>query len=228
MLKRVPENFSVTLLGKKLFPVSSAKDLGVIFDASLSYDEHVTEVVSKCTSSLCQINRVKHILDTKSLLMAINALVFTKLYYCSTIWANTSKGNVKKLQSVQNFAARIVTGTRKFDHITPSLKQLLWLPVKVSLRYRDITLAFKCINGLAPEYLSKRFNQRLEIHDHAIRNNDMLAIPFYQTATGQRSFLFRAVKLWNDLPDFLKHENNFKNFKTALRSYLFEEFYNES
>ena len=228
MFKRVPENFSVTLLGTKLFPVSSAKDLGVTLDASLSYDEHVTEVVSKCTSILCQINRVKHILDRKSLLMAINALVFTKLYYCSTIWANTSKGNVKKLQSVHNFAARIVTGSRKFHHITPSLKQLLWLTVNAYLRYRDITLAFKCINGLAPEYLCRKFNPGSQIHDRATGKNDMLAIPFYQTATGQRSFLFRAVKLWNDLPDYLKYENNLKNFKTALRSYLFEEFYNES
>ena len=47
ILKRVPENFSVTLLGKKCFSVPFAKDLWVTFDASLSYDEHVTEVLSK-------------------------------------------------------------------------------------------------------------------------------------------------------------------------------------
>ena len=57
MLARVPEGFGVTLLGKEILPSRSANDLGVIVDSRLSFDEHVTEVVSKCTGSLCQINR---------------------------------------------------------------------------------------------------------------------------------------------------------------------------
>ena len=64
MLARVPEGFGVTLLGKEILPSPSAKDLGVIVDSRLSFDVHVTEVVSKCTGSLCQINRVKHLFDT--------------------------------------------------------------------------------------------------------------------------------------------------------------------
>ena len=46
----------------------------------------------------------------------MNALVFSKLFYCSNVWPNTSQGNTKKLQLVQNFAARIVLGLRKYDH----------------------------------------------------------------------------------------------------------------
>ena len=120
-------DFRVTFLDKELQPVSSARDLGVEFDGCLSYDEHITQVVSKCTKSLCLINRVKHILDSRAdLIVIINALVFSKLYYCSSVWANTSKKNIAKLQTVQNFAARIVTGARKYDHITPVLQQLKW------------------------------------------------------------------------------------------------------
>ena len=112
MLRSVPEDFHVTLVGKQLHPVSSAKDLGVTIDASLTYDEHVTNVASSCTASLCQINRIRHILDRQTLTTIINALVFSKLYYCSSVWANTSKKNLEKLQRVQNFAARIITGTK--------------------------------------------------------------------------------------------------------------------
>jgi hypothetical protein len=118
------QDFRVTFHEKELRPVSSARDLGMEFDECLSYDEHITLVVSKCTKSLCQINRVKHILDSRTLIMIINALVVSKLYYCSSVWANTTKKNIAKLQTVQNFAARIVTGTRKYDHITPVLQQL--------------------------------------------------------------------------------------------------------
>ena len=82
----------------------------VQMDATLSYAEHITNTVSACMASLSQINRVKHIFDTRTLLYIINALVFSKLYYCSSVLSNTSKKNICKLQSVQNFAARIVSG----------------------------------------------------------------------------------------------------------------------
>jgi len=86
---------------------NSIGDLAIVSDSTLTYDEHVTQVVSKCTASLCQINRVKHILDKKFLIKKVNALVFSRLYYCSSVWGNTSEKNIAKLQNVQNFAAPI-------------------------------------------------------------------------------------------------------------------------
>ena len=112
-------------------------------------------------------NRAKRTLYRQTLLKAINALVLTKLYYCSTVWGNTSKGNIKKLQSIQNFAACIITGTKKYDRVTPALKQLRWLPVSEQLRYRDIVLAYKCVKGSAPEYLARKFVRRS--HKYQVR-----------------------------------------------------------
>ena len=74
------------------------------------------------------------------LITIINSLVFSKLLYCSSVWANTTKKNIELLQTVQNFAARIVSGTRKFDHVTPILKQLQWLPIIKQLTVRDATM----------------------------------------------------------------------------------------
>ena len=72
--------------------------------------------------------------------------IFSKLYYCSTVWSGTTQKNIKKLQ-VQNFAARIVTGTRKYDHITPALDKLGWLSVYDSLLYRDAIMMYKIVHG---------------------------------------------------------------------------------
>ena len=80
MLQRLPADFHVTLLGKKVTPSPSARDLGLQVDSTLSYDEHVTQTVSSCIGSLCQINRVKHLFDARTLEWVINALVFSKLY----------------------------------------------------------------------------------------------------------------------------------------------------
>ena len=57
MLSRVPEGFAVSLLGKEILPSRSAKSLGVVTNSHLSFDEHVADLVSRCTGSLCQINR---------------------------------------------------------------------------------------------------------------------------------------------------------------------------
>ena len=72
---------------------------------------------------------VKNSFDGKTLEQLISSLVFSKMLYCSTVWSNTSTTNIKKLQLVQNFACKIVTKTRKFDHVTPLLRELDWLSV---------------------------------------------------------------------------------------------------
>jgi hypothetical protein len=122
-------NFRISLLGKEIIPVTSAKDLGVILDSGLTFDRHVQATISSCTSRLGQINRVKHCFYKHTLTIIINSLVFSKLYYCSTVLSNTSQTNLNKVQVVQNFACRIVSGAGKFDHVTPILQALKWLPV---------------------------------------------------------------------------------------------------
>ena len=162
MLSKLSD-FRVTLLEKDIQPSPYVKDLGVTFDQILSFDEHTIKNVSSCMSILGQINRVEHAFDRKTLITIINTLVFSKMFYCSSVWSNTAEKNLKKLQTVQNFAARIVTGTRKYDHITPVLKDLKWLPVKLQLYYRDAVLAYKCMNGHAPSYLSSQFSKRCDV-----------------------------------------------------------------
>ena len=71
-LRKIYFIYFYTLLGKEILPSRSAKDLGVIADSRLSFDEYVTEVVSKCKGSLCQINRVKHLFDRSTLITIIN------------------------------------------------------------------------------------------------------------------------------------------------------------
>ena len=114
-------------------------------------------------SSLTQISHVKHAFDRNQLVTIINALVFSKLPYCSSVWLNTSSKNISKLQAVQNFAARIITGTRKFDHIMPALKELHWVPIKHNPFLHDAILAFKCMTAQAPRYLSDQFTTRIGV-----------------------------------------------------------------
>ena len=96
------------LLGKTISPVLVAKDLGVYLDQCLNYNTEKTKSASTCFLQLVQVNRVKYLLDLKSNVLLINSFVFIKLFYCSSVWGNTVKSNINKLQLERTFAARIV------------------------------------------------------------------------------------------------------------------------
>ena len=77
------------------------------------FHEHIVKTVSSCSSSLAQTNRVKHVFDRSTLTTMINTLVFSKLFYCSSMWSNAADTDLLKLQAVQNFAVRIICVSRK-------------------------------------------------------------------------------------------------------------------
>ena len=139
-------------------------------------------------STLGQINRVKHAFNSELLTIVINALVFSKLLYCSSVWSSISGKNIKKLQYIQNFAARIISGHRKYDHVTPILKELQWIPVKEQLYYRDAVMAFKCMNGMVPEYLSSQFTTKETVSGRITRQSGQLNIPLFTSTIGQKNF----------------------------------------
>ena len=107
--------------------------------------DHITELASSCIFRLSRINRIKHLRDRKTVIFLINAFVFSKLFYCSTVWSNASKQNLNKLLSVKNFACRVISGVRKYDLITEGLKSLKWLSVKDKLLLNICTMVFRIL-----------------------------------------------------------------------------------
>ena len=204
LLRRLPNEIKIPFLGKEIIPVSSAKDLGIILHNNLTYDQHIHQLTSSCMTKICQINRVKNSFDRDTLRAIILTLVLSKFYCCSTVWSNTTATNIKKLQAVQNFACRIITKTKKFEHITPALREIKWLPVSEHLHYRDNVMTFRCTKGLAPTYLSGSFRRRKSIHHYNTRISESLDIPPSKTKSGQRCFLHGVVNIWNNLDQDFK------------------------
>ena len=171
---------------------------------------------------LIMINRIKYLLDKKTILLLIHSFVFNKLLYCSSVWSNTSKKNIKKLQLLQNFAARIVLGLKKYNHISEGLKSLGWLDINHKLKFNKCVMMYKCLNEGAPAYLSQRFKKRSQIHSRTTWNRNDLDLIKCHLATGQQSFSFRGAKAWNELPNSVRDASSLNNFKKNLMK-LFKE-----
>ncbi|XP_072021896.1 uncharacterized protein [Amphiura filiformis] len=130
---------------------------------------------------------------------------------------------------VQNTAARLVLRVSRRDHITPSLKQLHWLPIKQRAIYKILLLAYKALNGMAPEYISDLVE--LYVPTRALRSSSefRLSIPSYATKFyGKRSLAYAAAALWNTLPIHIRRASSTSMFKSQLKTHLFIQHFNQS
>ena len=184
-------------------------------------DVHVTKTVSSCMNQLVQLVELNIFWIAKTLFLLINSFVFSKLFYCSSVWGNTSKRNLHKLQLVQNFAARVVLGLKKFDHISQGRRSLKWLDVTEKVLFNDLVLVFKCVNGLAPDYLGKYFIKRSAVHNKNTRGCNNFVVPRCRLSMGQRAFYFRGPREWNGLADNIKNTKDIDSFKRTLLNNMF-------
>jgi hypothetical protein len=97
---------------------------------------HVTKSCGAAFFSLHNIKRVSSFLPRDKLEMVIHAFVTNRTDYCNSLLYGLPDCELKKVQRVQNAAARLLTSTRKYDHITPVLRELHWLPVKYRIQFK--------------------------------------------------------------------------------------------
>ena len=88
----------------------------------------------------------------------------------------------------------------------------------------QVLLAFKCMTSMAPKYLSNKFIFRGNVSGRATRSLQQLNIPLLKTKTGQRSFSYRIVNIWNNLPSEINLSQCLNSFKRNLRKYLLKDF----
>ena len=150
----------------------------------------------------------------------------TRLDYCNSLLYGVADNQLQRLQSVQNAAARLVTGTRRTEHITPvlqSLHSVHWLPVRQRIVYKLATLIHKCLTGRAPAYLIK-YCRQAGIRRPGMRSADssMLDVPRTRTALGDRSFAVAGPRIWNSLPPSIRDLTlSAGTFARLLKTYLF-------
>ena len=98
---------------------------------------------------LCNIRRIRHLSLSTATALA-NSLVSSKLDYCNSLYSGISQTNLNKLQRIQNSLARNITNTSKYQHITPTLTKLHWLPIKQKIEYKLCLLTYKTLTNQQP------------------------------------------------------------------------------
>ena len=205
-----------------IHPAESVRNLGVMFDSQMRMDKQIRSTVKLSFASLKDMYQIRSCLPTESTKTMVHAFISSRLDYCNSLLYGLPVKQIKKLQAIQNTAARLITHTRKYDHITPVLIELHWLPVQQRIIYKILLFTFKCLHGLAPLYLCDLLTWK---QSRGLRSDNklLLVIPKSKQVTyGDRAFSNAAPRLWNPLPDHVKRSDNVDIFKCRLKTHLFK------
>ena len=223
-----PKNYSLcnsnlTIGDEQIVFNNAAKNLGVFIDEDLSMKYQITNLSRAIYLEIRKLKQISKFVNENCLKTLAASFILSRLDYCNALYKNLPKYQIQKLQKLQNFAAKVVLNKSIYDHVTPCLLELHWLPVSFRIDYKIAVLSFKCINGLAPEYLSNLVEEYVPVRNLRSSSQRKLKSKVTNFKTlSDRSFAFTAPQVWNSLPLFLRVESSLDVFKKNLKTHLFK------
>ena len=148
------KDFCITVGYTTRIPSSSVRNLGVVFDSSLSMTSHISTICRTAYMHLHNISHIRRYLTLDATKALVHAFVTSSLDYGNTLLIGLPRDQINKFLRIQNMAARVITFTPRRDHITPVLKDIHWLPVKCCIEYNILLHVYRCLNGMSPLYLA--------------------------------------------------------------------------
>jgi len=217
----------LTVGGSIVKAADTVRDLGVTLDAQLSMKPHVNGVVRSCFYQLRQLRSVSRSVPADALRTLVHAFITCRIDYCNAVLYGVADAVIRRLQAVLHAAARLLTGVRRNEHITPTLRdELHWLPVKQRVDYKLALTAYDCLHGRCPSYLNDVCIAVSTVAGRAhLRSADRcdLVIPRVRTVRfGRRSFYSAAPSVWNRLPLAIRRSDSRNVFKCRLKSFLYD------
>ena len=135
-----------------------------------------------------------------------------------------NKYQINQIQKLQNFAAKVCLSKSLYEHVTPCLIELHWLPISFRINYKIAVLTFKCLHGLAPTYLSELIEEYHPTRTLRSSSQKLLKKKIVKfEKLGKKSFSFSAPEVWNSLPFYLRNESSLEVFKKNLKTLYFKE-----
>ena len=170
-------SFHLNLPGHVLTPSPFVKMLGMTLDPTLSWEKHISNVVKKCNSILLCLYKIRHHLSPDILNILIQCHAFPHILYCLSVWGGAAACHLHRVQKVVNFGARVVSGVRKYDHISPTLAALGWSSVRELVERRDNIGVYRALRDpRAPAAVRSLFVPRAVVSQRTTRSTEAGAL----------------------------------------------------
>ena len=222
------ESGQMKISGVEIQTSGHIRNLGVIMDASLTFSDHVSKLVRTSYYHLRQLRGIRRSLTTDSCHSLVRALIHSRIDYCNGLMSGVSLQLLDQLDGVMRAAARLILQLPRMSSITSVIRQRLhWLDVGCRIRFKRCVLAYRCLHGTAPVYMSRYI---VPVSSVAGRSNlrsassGLLCVPASKTVFGSRSFAISCPSAWNSLPsDIRRTDLSLLTFRKKLKTYLFSD-----
>ena len=211
--------FTLEINGSTLKSSAKLTFLGVVIDSHLSWEAHISQVVKKCNYILVSFYRLRHYFTKDALKLLIEAFAFTHIFYCLCVWGGANKTQLDKIQKLINFSARIVTGVKKYEHISPSLASLNWPRIEQLVAQRDVIKIFTLLTDPTTPASSRALlvpREAVSTRPTRASESRSLQLPLRELTSSQRHFSFRAVAAWNALSREVRACDSMRAFKRQI------------
>lgn len=226
--RNVVTNFVLHVDSAVIHPSVKVRNLGTVMDSHLTMENNVSALTQSTYLQMRRIARIRRYLDDKCCATVINSLITSRLDFHNSVLYGVSQCTLRRLQIVQNQAARLLTRTKRDEHITPILFRLHWLPIQQRVVFKILVVTYKClyISGM-PDYLCEML-QFYQPNRTLRSSNDTykLVVPRTRKTVSDQAFANCAPLLWNSLPLQLRTASSLNSFKSGLKTHLFKQFYN--
>jgi Reverse transcriptase (RNA-dependent DNA polymerase)/Endonuclease/Exonuclease/phosphatase family len=222
---------ALTFGGASIVPVRSVRNLGIFLDAALTMREHVTRTVSRCFGALRQLRSVRRHVSAPVFRSLVTTLVLTRLDYGNATMVGLPAEQLRRLQAVENAAARLIFGLRRTDRVTPALLDLHWLRIPERIEFKVLSLTYRALHGSAPRYLDVFRRVADQPGRRGLRSaaTDRLVVPSSRlVSAGDRSFPTAGAVSWNRLPPHVTSSPTYPTFLSRLKTFLFSKSFSGS
>ena len=214
--RRTDDERQYFMNGKSLRHSQAERDLGVIIDQKLSFDEHIAAKIKKANSMASLIRRTYTYLDEKTFLLLYKSLVRPHLEYCNQIWRPYLRKHIAAIENVQRRATRMIPGMSGLTYEERLTK--LKLPTLEYRRMRgDMIETYKILSG---KYDSAITEGLFTINNRISRGHNLkLEVHRPNTNMRKNTFTFRCVNKWNQLPEEVITAPSVRSFENKLDKY---------
>ena len=186
-------------------------------DSNLNYQAHVDVTTRKCTGILISLNHARHVIPKNAIRPIIEGLVISILRYGLSVYGTCGQVQLNRVQKLINFCARVVSGRRRYDHVTDVLNDLKWMTAIELSQYHRLCLLHRVINTELPKVLYDTVGVTgAQRHTHATRAACAITLPQIKSEAGRKRISYSAVLAYNRLP----FTPRAMSFRRQLRKHL--------
>lgn len=200
--------------GSILGPLLSTENLGVVFNETLSWNNHISSVIGKVYGMLRNLWAVQSSTPVHIRMLLAKTYLIPVLMYGCELFANCNSTEFAKLNTAFNSIARYIFNKKRFDSISNCTYKIFNMSLKNYLKLKCLIQLHKIIYTKEPSYL---YNKLV----FGRSNRGVIIIQLrYKTSMSEKHFLICTIRLWNNLPRAIQIICNAFQFKKELKKYF--------